>query len=56
MRMGKRPTLRQKILISSKKLNPDNWLVLQDRPDALVIMHRHSIKPREIPKERSIDL
>ncbi len=54
MRIGKKPTRRQKIIISSKRLNPKNWLVLQDKPDELVVLHRHSIHPRKIPKKAEV--
>ena len=42
MKRPSTPTLRQKQLIGSKRLNPQNWLVVVDKPDTLVIIHRHS--------------
>lgn len=44
MKQAKRPTLRQKQLIKSMRLNPHNWLVVADKPDVLVIIHRHSTR------------
>lgn len=48
---GKRPTRQQKILLKSKGLNPDNWLVISDDRYRIVVMHRHSLKPKTIVRE-----
>lgn len=48
---GKRPTRQQKILLKSKGLNPDNWLVISEDWERIVVMHRHSLKPKTIVKE-----
>lgn len=40
MKHGKRPTKKQKMLMKKAKLNPDNWLVTKNLPDALYIVHR----------------
>ncbi len=50
MRHGKRPTRRQKILISSLRFNPDNWLVLGEDKDSLILVHRYTDKVRKLPK------
>ena len=44
MKRPSTPTLRQKQLIGSKRLNPQNWLVVADKPEMLVIIHRHSTR------------
>lgn len=46
----KRPTLKQKKLIKSMRLNPQNWLITADKPNAIVIQHRHGMQMREIAK------
>lgn len=50
MKHGKRPTRKQKILISSLRLNPDNWLVLGEDKEFLTMVHRHTDKVRKLPK------
>lgn len=37
---GKNPTRRQKELIASRRLNPQNWLVMKAPPEELHIIHR----------------
>ena len=29
------------MFIRSKRLNPDNWLVVKDTPSEMVLVHRH---------------
>ena len=48
----KKPTRQQKILLRSKGLNPDNWLVISDDPYRLIVMHRHSLKVKTIVRDR----
>lgn len=51
MKHGKRPTAQQRKLIKSKRLNPENWLVVKDTPTEMVLLHRHfDTKTRTIPK------
>ena len=50
MKHGKVPTVAQKKLIKSKHLNPDNWLVIKNILDVLLICHRHTGTITEIPK------
>ncbi len=50
MKHGKRPTVRQKKLMTEKNLNYNNWLVCKDTPQVMVIEHRISGKTREIIK------
>ncbi len=47
---GKRPTRKQKILISNLRLNPDNWLVLSEDKEFLTVVHRHTDRVRKLPK------
>ena len=49
---GKKPTLAQKKLLKAKGLNPDNWLVVSDDRHRIIVMHRHSLKPKTIVKEQ----
>lgn len=39
---GKNPTRRQKEIIQSRRLNPQNWLVMKAPPGELHIVHRLS--------------
>ena len=48
---GKKPTRAQKMFLKSKGLNPDNWLVVSDDQRRIVVMHRHSMKPKTIVRE-----
>ena len=48
---GKRPTLAQKKFLKAKGLIPDNWLVISDDRYRIIVMHRHSLKPKTIVKE-----
>lgn len=51
MRHGKKPTVRQCKLMQQWKLDPAEWLVVQDAPDQMVLVHRYSDKTtRVIPK------
>lgn len=51
MKHGKNPTREQKKLIQQWKLNPENWLVVKDTPDQMLLVHRYSEKTtRIIPK------
>lgn len=50
MKHGKRPTVTQRKLISSRGLNSDNWLVVKDMLTEMVIVHRLSGKQRVIYK------
>ncbi len=50
MKHGKRPTVRQKKMMETVRLNPDNWLVSKDTPKELVLIHRHTDAIRVIEK------
>lgn len=47
----KKPTRKQKQLLTSLRLNADNWLIVKESADSLVIRHKISDKERTIPKE-----
>lgn len=58
MKHGKLPTKKQKIIIRSHGLNPDNWLVVKDLLDTIEVVNRLTLKKtagrirtRKIPKE-----
>lgn len=51
MKHGKKPTRNQKKLMAQYRLNCENWLVVKDTPEQMVIVHRHSDQTRVIPKE-----
>lgn len=48
---GKRPTLAQKKLLKAKGLNPENWLVISEDWERIVVVHRDSLRKRTIVKE-----
>jgi len=45
---GQRPTRKQKQLIESHRLNPDNWLVTKQPAGELHLQHKDSGKKRII--------
>lgn len=46
----KKPTRKQKQLLTSLRLNADNWLVGKETEAGLCIVHRYSGKTRVIPR------
>lgn len=54
MKHGKKPTVAQRKVISAWRLNWENWLVVKDTPEVLVIVHRYSGESRVIPKQDKI--
>ena len=44
MKHGKKPTVAQRKYITSKGLNAENWLVVKDTPEQMMLVHRHSDK------------
>lgn len=55
MKHGIKPTAAQKKLIAGYKhkstyLNPDNWLVIKNLPDVLVLRHRLTRNIMHVPK------
>ena len=55
MKHGKKPTVAQRKVISAWSLNWENWLVVKDTPEGMVIVHRYSGKVREIRKDDTHD-
>lgn len=50
MKRGKSPTRAQKILISSYRLQPVNWLVAAEKKESLAIIHKHTNTMRTLKK------
>lgn len=50
MKNGKKPTRTQRKLIEYWRLNPENWLVVKDTPEVMIIVHRNGFQTREIRK------
>ena len=44
MKNGKRPTLKQKLLMRSYGLQPDNWFIVKNTPEYLEVVSRMSLK------------
>jgi LysM repeat protein len=42
MNMRRKPTLREKVLLKARNMNPDNWLVVKKPPGELHMKHRHT--------------
>lgn len=52
MKNGKRPTRAQKKLMQKWNMNPADWLVVKDTPEAMTLVHRLSDSTKKIiPKE-----
>lgn len=52
MKNGKRPTRKEKEIMSKFRLNPSNWLVSKRNGGMLTLVHRHTNTVRQIPNER----
>ncbi len=53
MKHGKSLTKKQKILLASKHLNPENWLVERDTTEVTVFIHKCDSDIKiEVHKER----
>jgi len=50
MKQAKRPTLNQKLLLRAKKLDPDNWLVINESNRELLIQHKLTDRARRVIK------
>lgn len=51
MKHGKNPTLKQKKILKAARLNYDNWLVIKETPEVMIVQNRQTGKTREIRKE-----
>ena len=45
---GRNPNRKEKLLLSKRNLNADNWLVVECRADMIVIRHKISGTERNI--------
>jgi hypothetical protein len=55
MKQLSKPTLEQRKLIQSKRLNPENWMVERDTPKEMVLVHKHfNNNTRTIKKENAL--
>ena len=52
MRQEKRLKRWMKELLAARGLNVDNWRYIRSTSDELVIIHKHSLKPRTITLRR----
>lgn len=52
MKHGRKPTKAQKIILKAYHLNPDNWLIVKNTPQELVVIHRYTDTTRRIRKEQ----
>ncbi len=50
MKHGKNPTLKQKKLMKAARLNCENWLVVKDTANEMVVQNRQTDKIRTIKK------
>ena len=50
MKRGTRPTRAQKMIISSHRLLPANWLVTDENKDSITIIHKHTETVRTLKK------
>lgn len=49
MKHGKKPTRAQKIRLGQAGLNPENWLVIRQKPGGeMVVIHKHSERVRVV--------
>ena len=55
MKHGKRPTVRQKKLMTTRHLNYENWLVVKDTSTEMVVVHRATGRQKIIKKEMKED-
>lgn len=53
MKHGKKPTVAQRKVISVWRLNWENWMVVKDTPEGMIIVHRYSGKVMEIRKDET---
>lgn len=52
MKQGKRLTRRQKIFLSAKNLNIENWLCERETAEYIRLIHKHTGTVRVICKEK----
>lgn len=55
MKHGRKLTLKQKGLLQKAGLNPNNWLVVKNLPDKLVLLHKDKGTMTEMRKRSKED-
>ena len=50
MKQPRKPKRNEKIFLSKKGLNPDNWMVQSEDAKSIVFIHKTSKKTREFKK------
>lgn len=50
MKHGKKPTVAQRKIITRLGLDWENWLIVKNTPDSIVIVHRLTGSQRRIDK------
>ena len=51
MKHGKNPTLKQKKLLQAARLKFENWLIVKDTAEEMLVQNRQTGKTRTIRKE-----
>ncbi len=46
MKNGRKPTLAQKKFLQENRLVPENWLVIKDAPEEMVIISRTALQKK----------
>lgn len=54
MKNGRNPTRAQKLMMQKIRLNPENWLVVKNLVDKLILTHRLTGYLKTIPKIREL--
>lgn len=52
MKHGKKPTKAQKIILKERHMNPDNWLIVKNTPEEMLVVHRYTSATRSIRLKR----
>lgn len=51
MKHGKKPTVAQRKLMEKRRLKGEDWLVVKDTPNEMILVHRHFDRViRKVPK------
>ena len=50
MKHGKKPTVRQKKLLTELKVNFENWLIVTENNEQITIVHRHTGQTKTMNK------
>lgn len=50
MKNGKNPTVKQKKFIKDSGFNPENWLIVKNLDDQMLLIHRFTNTTKTIPK------